>query len=186
MDAASAGQHPNPIFARRNRAPRPKNEASCPNSARIIVYEHLSSYSGGMARRRPGTLFPLEVDILESGLQLQASVGSFYGFALARQLAERDGAALTAHGTLYKALARMTESGLLESSWEDPATAEADGRPRRRLYTVTGEGALALVRAQTQAQTQARTIVEAPVAKPVSVANTVSPLASAQPRVNLV
>ena len=101
-----------------------------------------------MARRRPGTLFPIEVDILESGLALQASEGSFYGFALAKHLSSRDGSALTAHGTLYKALSRMAESGILEASWEDPARAESEGRPRRRLYTVTAEGTRALANAQ--------------------------------------
>lgn len=104
-----------------------------------------------MARRRPGTLFPIEVDILESGLTLQASEGSFYGFALAKQLANRDGSALTAHGTLYKALARMAESGILEASWEDSARAELEGRPRRRLYTVTADGARAHAKAQGDA-----------------------------------
>ena len=101
-----------------------------------------------MARRRPGTLFPIEVDILESGLALQASEGSFYGFALAKHLASRDGSALTGHGTLYKALSRMAESGILEASWEDPARAESEGRPRRRLYTITAEGTRALAAAQ--------------------------------------
>lgn len=101
-----------------------------------------------MARRRPGTLFPIEVDILESGLTLQASEGSFYGFALAKQLASRDGSALIAHGTLYKALSRMAESGILEAAWEDPARAELERRPRRRLYTVTAEGSRALGKAQ--------------------------------------
>ena len=104
-----------------------------------------------MARKRPGTLFPIEADILESGLMLQASDGSFYGFALATQLSSHDGFALTAHGTLYKALSRMAESGILEASWEDPASAESEGRPRRRLYTVTAEGSRALVRAQAEA-----------------------------------
>jgi PadR family transcriptional regulator PadR len=103
-----------------------------------------------MARRRPGTLFPIEVEILESGLMLQASDGSFYGFALAKHLATRDGSALTAHGTLYKALSRMAESGILEASWEDPTHAEAEGRPRRRLYTVTAEGSRALSDAQAR------------------------------------
>lgn len=67
----------------------------------------------------------------------------FYGFALARALSE-GGSALTAHGTLYKALTRMAAAGLLEASWEDAATAEAEGRPRRRLYLVTGDGVRAL------------------------------------------
>lgn len=105
-----------------------------------------------MARRRPGTLFPLEIDILEGGLSLQGSNGNFYGFALAKQLAAgADGTKLTAHGTLYKALARMTEAGLLEAQWEDASIAEHEGRPRRRLYRVSGEGELAFRRAQLDA-----------------------------------
>lgn len=71
---------------------------------------------------------------------MQSSDGDFYGFALAKALAGRNGEGLTAHGTLYKALARMTDAGLLDASWEDAALAEAAGRPRRRLYTVSGEG----------------------------------------------
>jgi DNA-binding PadR family transcriptional regulator len=103
-----------------------------------------------MPRRKPGSLFPLEQRILESGTTLQAKDGSFYGFSLARSLSE-EGGGLTAHGTLYKALSRMTESGLLESSWEDPATAESEGRPRRRLYTVTSAGRVALAQSQAVA-----------------------------------
>ena len=45
--------------------------------------------------------------------------------------------ALTAHGTLYKALGRLEEFGLLGSRWEDAAP---EGRPRRRLYELTGQG----------------------------------------------
>jgi PadR family transcriptional regulator PadR len=127
----------------------------CPWGGETVDYRKLSSYSRIMVRRRPGSLLPLEVDILESGLTLQATEGSFYGFALAKQLAERDGTALTAHGTLYKALSRMSESGLLHSTWEDAALAAVDGRPRRRLYTVTGEGSLALSRAQAEALARA-------------------------------
>jgi len=96
-----------------------------------------------MPRRKAGVLLPLELAILEHGI----AADSFYGFALARSLA--DGAStLTAHGTLYKALARMTEGGLLTAEWEDHAPAEAEGRPRRRLYRVTGEGAKANAAAQ--------------------------------------
>lgn len=94
-----------------------------------------------MPRRRPGTYLPLEFSILEAGLRLQGADGSFYGFLLARELQDdRGGGSLTAHGTLYKALARLSELGLLTTSWEDPESAEAEGRPRRRLYRVTAEG----------------------------------------------
>ena len=101
-----------------------------------------------MARRRPGTLFPLELSILDSGLRLQAAEGSFYGFALAKHLAGQSERTLTAHGTLYKSLARLVELGILDAAWEDAAIAEAEGRPRRRLYTVTGEGERAYAQAQ--------------------------------------
>jgi len=98
-----------------------------------------------MPRRKKGAILPIEYDILAAGLDSQASTGSFYGFALAQTLAE-GGHALTAHGTLYKALSRMTEAGLLTAEWEDPSFAESAGRPRRRLYAVTGAGATALSR----------------------------------------
>lgn len=78
------------------------------------------------------------------GVNLQKTDDSFYGFAVARELASADGESLTAHGTLYKALNRMAAAGLLLSEWEDPAIAESEGRPRRRLYRVTADGARAL------------------------------------------
>ena len=152
----------------------------------MVAYRKLSSYSRIMPRRRPGSLFPLEVDILDSGLTLQASDGSFYGFALAKQLAERDGTALTAHGTLYKALSRMTDSGLLESTWEDAAPAAVDGRPRRRLYTVTAEGSLALSRARAAELATATSIAAAASSTSVTAATTVSPTLSTPPRATLV
>ena len=94
-----------------------------------------------MSRRRPGTLVPLETEILEAALSLSRSgQATFHGFGLAQTMREHRGSrSLTAHGTLYKALARLEELGLLASRWEDPAL--ADGRPRRRLYELTGEGA---------------------------------------------
>lgn len=42
-------------------------------------------------------------------------------------------------GTLYPALARMERFGWLSSRWEEIDPAE-EGRPRRRLYRLTGEG----------------------------------------------
>lgn len=96
-----------------------------------------------MARRKAGTLLPIEVDILEAGLDLRHDGGDeFHGFELASRIADGGAARrLTAHGTLYKALGRLEDQGLLSSRWEDPDVGVQEGRPRRRLYTVTGEGA---------------------------------------------
>lgn len=84
---------------------------------------------------------PLETEILEVALSLlRSGVATFHGFGLAALMREqRASRSLTAHGTLYKALSRLEEFGLLTSRWEDAAAAE--GRPRRRLYELTGQGA---------------------------------------------
>lgn len=68
-----------------------------------------------------------------------------YGFLLAQDLAEGPRSdRLIAHGTLYKALDRMRRAGLLTAVWEDPDAAASAGRPRRRVYTITAKGVLAL------------------------------------------
>jgi DNA-binding PadR family transcriptional regulator len=92
-----------------------------------------------MPRRKPGTLVPLETEIVETALQMRrAGHATFHGFALAHAMREQSSSkSLTAHGTLYKALGRLEEFGLLSSRWEDAAP---EGRPRRRLYELTGQG----------------------------------------------
>ena len=97
-------------------------------------------------RRKPGTLLPLEIAVLEAALQLLArGTGEFYGYLIAGAVKEReDTRSLTAHGTLYKALDRMQKAGLIESRWEDPQIAAAEERPRRKLYHVTAVGETAL------------------------------------------
>ena len=67
---------------------------------------------------------------------------------------QRGSRSLTAHGTLYKALGRLEEFGLLASHWEDAAAAE--GRPRRRLYELTGEGARVAERGRAEAVAPSR------------------------------
>lgn len=101
-----------------------------------------------MPRRKPGTLLPLETEILAAALSMRSpDQHGFHGFGLAQAMREQGGAdSLTAHGTLYKALGRLEEFGLLTSRWEDAAVAE--GRPRRRLYELTGQGARAAERAR--------------------------------------
>lgn len=94
----------------------------------------------------------MEVAILSAGLELRnAGEPEFHGFLLAKELREQDEARrLTAHGTLYKALDRMERAGLLDSRWEAPEIAAEQGRPRRRLYRVTGNGEQAFDRAELE------------------------------------
>ncbi len=94
-------------------------------------------------RRKPGTLLDIEVQILVTMLDLPTARDNaeVHGFGLAKLLANQHGSQrLTSHGTLYKALARLEAAGMLASRWEDHGLAEEAGRPRRRLYSVTGSG----------------------------------------------
>ncbi len=108
-------------------------------------------------RRKPGVLLPLELDILAVfASALNSTDPWLHGYGLARQLAEHKGARqLTAHGTLYKALGRLADAGLLEQEWEDPDIATVAGRPRRRLYRITGLGQVAIVDGQTAPESSA-------------------------------
>jgi PadR family transcriptional regulator len=44
-------------------------------------------------------------------------------------------------GTIYPILARLERIAWVESDWEDPDAHIAEGRPRRRYYRLTREGA---------------------------------------------
>lgn len=44
-------------------------------------------------------------------------------------------------GTIYPILARLERVGWVDSAWEDPAEHEKTGRPRRRFYLLTPDGA---------------------------------------------
>lgn len=90
---------------------------------------------------------PLEQEILRAGAPITAAGDRFHGFGLAEALRGASGRSLIAHGTLYKALARLQEAGMLAAAWEDPDVAAAEGRPRRKLYEVTPAGAAALAAA---------------------------------------
>jgi PadR family transcriptional regulator PadR len=47
-------------------------------------------------------------------------------------------------GTVYPTLGRLKKSGLVQATWEDQTIAEREGRPRRRYYELTPDGAQAL------------------------------------------
>ena len=71
--------------------------------------------------------------------------GPAHGYAIIRALRERTGDALAIpEGTLYPALHRLEDAGLLESGWS-----EGSGR-RRRVYELTAEGRAALDRERSE------------------------------------
>ena len=97
-----------------------------------------------MPSRPAGRLLDLEYRILEIGIELQTAGDEVYGFSLARHLSTGADSGLVGHGTLHKARARLGTMGLVDSEWEDTSVGESEGRPRRRLYRVTGEGQRAI------------------------------------------
>jgi DNA-binding PadR family transcriptional regulator len=72
---------------------------------------------------------------------LGSGVGEFHGYGISKELAGGSEQRPTiGYGTLYRALARLERAGYLESRWEASAP---EGRPRRRLYSLTAAGAQA-------------------------------------------
>lgn len=100
---------------------------------------------------------PLEIDICRAAAELHAAgAADFHGYQMAKQLASStDRQSLAAYGTLYRALSRLEDMGLLESRWEDPHVAAREGRPRRRFYALTTAGHRA-VREARNAEVAAR------------------------------
>jgi PadR family transcriptional regulator PadR len=64
-------------------------------------------------------------------------------------------AADLASGTLYPMLARLEDQGLVTSDWE-PQPGDAPGRPPRKYYRLTGEGARVARRRLTRSAPAAR------------------------------
>jgi len=75
-------------------------------------------------------LTPVAFDIL-----LALGVGEAHGYAILQDIAERTSGRARPHaGTLYRAIARLVESGLLqELEWDDAES----GDERRRYYRMT-------------------------------------------------
>lgn len=69
-------------------------------------------------------------------------------------------------GTMYPSLARLEEAGILASRWED-VDARTVGRPRRRLYSLTAEGArIASLELRRGASSRATETVLRPLPRP--------------------
>lgn len=74
-----------------------------------------------------------------TSLQILAAIRDGVGYGL--DIVTRTG---LPSGTVYPSLGRLRKRGLVRASWEDQRIAEREGRPRRRYYQLTGEGARAL------------------------------------------
>jgi PadR family transcriptional regulator, regulatory protein PadR len=92
-------------------------------------------------RRKIGSLVRLELDICRGAIKLRANGDpEFHGYVMAKHLAGAGRSSLAAYGTLYRALARLEDMGLLKSRWEDPEIPQRENRPPRRLYSLTALG----------------------------------------------
>jgi hypothetical protein len=123
---------------------------------RISRYLHIT-----LVRRKIGSLVPLELAICSAALALrERGVEQFHGYLIAKELKHAsDTRLLTAYGTLYRALGRLEQMGLMTSAWEDPQIPADANRPRRRLYAITQDG-------QTAVANAAREPGSAPLATP--------------------
>ena len=92
---------------------------------------------------------PLELAICTAAVALrERGVDQFHGYLIAKQIKDAsDTRLLTAYGTLYRALGRLEQMGLMTSAWEDPQIPADESRPRRRLYAITPEGQSAVASA---------------------------------------
>lgn len=100
------------------------------------------------------------------GAMLEDPIAWHYGLRLAKD-------AKIPAGTIYPMLARLERADWLESKWEKAAP-DNEGRPRRRLYRLTGSGERAaseqldeIVRLGRRVQRRRRTATPRPQVRPV-------------------
>ena len=99
-----------------------------------------------MDRFRPEAFLPLTPVAFE--ILLALADGERHGYSILREVAERSNGAVTLHpGTLYRALARLLESGWIDELDERPEAEHDD--ERRRYYRLT-ECGIAVARAEAE------------------------------------
>lgn len=99
----------------------------------------------GMDRERIDAHLPLRR--VEFHILLSLATGERHGYGIIQDIAARGEASVPDVGTMYRALARMVEAGLIQSSARRPA-AESDDE-RRNYYRITNAG-LRVARAEAQ------------------------------------
>jgi DNA-binding PadR family transcriptional regulator len=97
-----------------------------------------------MDKFRVDTFLPLTPVAFE--ILLALADGERHGYSILQEVEGRSGGAVSLHaGTLYRALARLLESDLIEELNESPDPSSAD--ERRRYYRLTARG-IAVARAE--------------------------------------
>ncbi|MCA1584838.1 MAG: PadR family transcriptional regulator [Acidobacteria bacterium] len=97
-----------------------------------------------MDRFRPEHFLPLTPVAFE--ILLSLAEGEQHGYRIMQEVGSRTSGRITLHaGTLYRALARLLETQLIEELSERPDPESDDGR--RRYYRLTAHG-LAVARAE--------------------------------------
>jgi DNA-binding PadR family transcriptional regulator len=99
-----------------------------------------------MDRLRTDAFLPLTPVAFE--ILLALADGEQHGYSIMREVERRSAGAVVLHpGTLYRALARLLESGLIDELDERPDPAHDD--ERRRYYQLTARG-IAVARAEAE------------------------------------
>ena len=97
-----------------------------------------------MDKFRPEAFLPLTPVAFE--IMLALADGERHGYSILQEVESRSGGAVSLHaGTLYRALARLLESALIEEL--DGAAARSNEDERRRYYRLTTRG-VAVARAE--------------------------------------
>ena len=96
-------------------------------------------------RRLPESFLPLRP--VEFHILLSLAMGERHGYGIIQDAEERGEASVPDVGTLYRALRRMREQGLIEDAEASPA--ESSGDDRRNYYGITGLG-LEVARAEAR------------------------------------
>jgi DNA-binding PadR family transcriptional regulator len=77
---------------------------------------------------------------VEFHILLSLAAGERHGYGIIREIEGRGEASVPDVGTMYRALARMVEAGLIESATRQPAPDSGD--ERRNYYRITKTGML--------------------------------------------
>jgi DNA-binding PadR family transcriptional regulator len=74
---------------------------------------------------------------VEFHILLSLATGERHGYGIIRDIEARDDASVPDLGTMYRALARMVEAGLIQAA---DRRADDDGEERRNYYRITNAG----------------------------------------------